>query len=57
MALAAFSGGFWIEISPDVFLKGMVGKGRYLFDTEHRRYFLYPHQKGVPLSVHALESA
>ena len=25
-------GGFLIEISPDVFLKGMVGKGRYLFD-------------------------
>lgn len=34
MALAAFSGGFWIEISPDVFLKGTVGKGGYLFDME-----------------------
>lgn len=29
-----FPGGFWIEISPDVFLKGMVGKGGYLFDME-----------------------
>ena len=29
-----FPGGFLIEISPDVFLKGMVGKGRYLFDIE-----------------------
>ena len=29
-----FPGGFLIEISPDVFLKGMVGKGRYLFDME-----------------------
>lgn len=34
MALAAFSGGFWIEISPDVFLKDAVGKGGYLFDME-----------------------
>lgn len=34
MALAAFSGGFWIEISPDVFLKGAVGEGEYLFDME-----------------------
>ena len=25
---------FLVEISPDVFLKGMVGKGRYLFDME-----------------------
>lgn len=29
-----FPGGFLVEISPDVFLKGMVGKGRYLFDME-----------------------
>lgn len=35
MALAAFSGGFWIEISPDVFLKDAVGEGGYLFDMEH----------------------
>ena len=34
MALAAFSGGFWIEISPDVFLKGTVGEGGCLFDME-----------------------
>ena len=34
MALTAFPGGFGIEISPDVFLKGMVGKGGYLFDME-----------------------
>lgn len=27
-----FPGGFWIEISPDVFLKGTVGEGGYLFD-------------------------
>ena len=32
--LQLFSGDFWIEISPDVFLKGAVGKGRYLFDIE-----------------------
>lgn len=32
--LQLFPGGFWIEISPDVFLKGTVGKGRYLFDME-----------------------
>ena len=29
-----FPGGFWIEISPDVLLKGMVGEGRYLFDMK-----------------------
>lgn len=29
-----FPGGFLIEISPDVFLKDAVGKGRYLFDME-----------------------
>lgn len=46
--LQLFPGGFLIEISPDVFLKGMVGKGGDLFSVEHRRYFLYPHPKGVP---------
>ena len=30
--LQLFPGGFWIEISPDVFLKGAVGEGGYLFD-------------------------
>ena len=34
MALAAFSRRFWIEISPDVFLKGTVGEGGFLFDME-----------------------
>lgn len=34
MALAAFSRRFWIEISPDVFLKGMVGDEEFLFDME-----------------------
>ena len=34
MALQLFPGGFWIEISPDVFLKGTVGEGGYLFDME-----------------------
>ena len=29
-----FPGDFWIEISPDVFLKGTVGEGGYLFDME-----------------------
>ena len=33
-SLQLFPGDFWIEISPDVFLKGTVGKGRYLFDME-----------------------
>lgn len=47
-SLQLFPGDFWIEISPDVFLKGTVGEGRYLFSVEHRRYFLYPHPKGVP---------
>ena len=47
-SLQLFPGGFWIEISPDVFLKGTVGEGRCLFSVEHRRYFLYPHPKGVP---------
>ena len=46
--LQLLPGGFWIEISPDVFLKGMVEEGEYLFSVEHRRYFLYPHPKGVP---------
>ena len=46
--LQLFPGGFWIEISPDVFLKGTVGEGGYLFSVEHRRYFLYPHPKGIP---------
>ena len=32
--LQLFPGGFWIEISPDVFLKGAVGEGGYLFDME-----------------------
>ena len=32
VVLAAFSRRFWIEISPDVFLKGTVGEGGYLFD-------------------------
>ena len=32
--LQLFPGGFGIGISPDVFLKGTVGKGRYLFDME-----------------------
>jgi len=32
--LQLFPGGFWIEISPDVFLKGTVGEGGYLFDME-----------------------
>ena len=34
MALAAFSGDFGIEISPDVFLKGAVGERGFLFDME-----------------------
>ena len=29
-----FPGGFLIEISPDVFLKGMVGDEEFLFDIE-----------------------
>ena len=29
-----FPGGFWIEISPDVFLKDTVGDERFLFDME-----------------------
>jgi len=33
-SLQLFPGGFWIEISPDVFLKGTVGEGGYLFDME-----------------------
>ena len=32
--LQLFPGGFWIEISPDVFLKGMVGDEEFLFDME-----------------------
>ena len=32
--LQLFPGGFWIEISPDVFLKSAVGEGRYSFDME-----------------------
>jgi hypothetical protein len=32
--LQLFPGGFWIEISPDVFLKGTVGEGENLFDME-----------------------
>ena len=32
--LQLFPGGFGIEISPDVFLKGTVGEGGYLFDME-----------------------
>ena len=32
--LQLFPGGFWIEISPDVFLKGMVGDEGFLFDME-----------------------
>ncbi len=32
--LQLFPGGFWIEISPDVFLKDAVGEGGYLFDME-----------------------
>ena len=43
-----FPGCFLVEISPDVFLKDAVGEGRYSFDMEHRRYFLYPHPKGIP---------
>ena len=34
MVLAAFSRRFWIEISPDVFLKGTVGEGEFLFGME-----------------------
>lgn len=34
MVLAAFSRRFWIEISPDVFLKGTVGDEGFLFDME-----------------------
>lgn len=48
VALAAFSRWGMIEISPDVFLMDAVGEGRDLFSVEHRRYFLYPHPKGVP---------
>lgn len=33
-SLQLFPGGFWIEISPDMFLKDAVGEGRYLFDVE-----------------------
>ncbi len=33
-SLQLFPGDFWIEISPDVFLKGMVGGGGYLFDMK-----------------------
>ena len=33
-SLQLFPGGFWIEISPDVFLKGTVGEGGDLFDME-----------------------
>ena len=33
-SLQLFPGDFWIEISPDVFLKGMVGEGGYLFDMK-----------------------
>lgn len=33
-SLQLFPGGFWIEISPDVFLKGMVGDEEFLFDME-----------------------
>jgi len=32
--LQLFLGDFWIEISPDVFLKSAVGEGEYLFDME-----------------------
>ena len=32
--LQLFPSGFWIEISPDVFLKGMVGERGFLFDME-----------------------
>ena len=32
--LQLFPGDFGIEISPDVFLKGTVGEGRYLFDMK-----------------------
>jgi hypothetical protein len=32
--LQLFPGGFGIEISPDVFLKGIVGEEGYLFDME-----------------------
>lgn len=32
--LQLFPGGFWIEISPDVFLKGTVGDEGFLFDME-----------------------
>ena len=32
--LQLFPGGFWIEISPDVFLKGAVGDEGFLFDME-----------------------
>ena len=34
MVLAAFSRRFWIEISPDVFLKDAVGDEEFLFDME-----------------------
>ena len=33
-SLQLFPGDFWIEISPDVFLKGTVGEGGYLFDMK-----------------------
>ena len=32
--LQLFPGDFWIEISPDVFLKGTVGDEGFLFDME-----------------------
>ena len=33
-SLQLFPGGFLVEISPDVFLKGMVGDEEFLFDME-----------------------
>ena len=33
-SLQLFPGGFLVEISPDVFLKGTVEEGGYLFDME-----------------------
>lgn len=33
-SLQLFPDDFWIEISPDVFLKGAVGEWRYLFDMK-----------------------